>query len=60
MREEQDERIGSNEEEIEKVKQMIDLLQQNVRTEIFTAVKRVQSKMQPTANKESKPTIILS
>ena len=60
MREEQDERIGSNEEEIDKVKQMIDLLQQNVRTEIFTAVKRVQSKMQPTASKESKQTIILS
>ena len=41
-----EERIESNEGEIDKLKQIIDILQQNVRTEIFTAVKRVQMKMQ--------------
>lgn len=41
-----EERIEINEGEIDKLKQIIDILQQNVRTEIFTAVKRVQMKMQ--------------
>lgn len=55
-----EERIESNEGEIDKLKQIIDILQQNVRTEIFTAVKRVQMKMQTSKKNESKPTIVLS
>jgi hypothetical protein len=56
----QDERIRLTGDEIEKLRQTIELLQQNVRTEIVTAVKRITNKMQPNSANESKPTIIVS